>query len=91
MEEGPGISGTVLSEDGEPVVGAVIALADGQGSFLRIDSGRVGNLQDLASTKSGMDGSFSMVSAIGKWNLVVCHDLGFATVNSEKVQTGAKS
>ena len=90
LEKNPGISATVLSEDGEPVVGAVVALANGQGTFLRIDSGRVGNLEDLASTKTGMDGSFSMVSAIGEWNLVVCHDLGFAIVNAEKFRPGQK-
>ena len=90
LEKDSGISATVLSEDGEPVEGAVVALADGKGTPLRIDSGRIGNLNDLASTKTGSDGSFSMVPAIGKWTLVVCHDLGFATVNAEKFRPGQK-
>ena len=29
-----------------------------------------------------------MVPAIGRWTLVVCHDLGFATVNAEKFRPG---
>ena len=46
------------------------------------------NLNYQPSTRTAEDGGFSLVSRKGKWRLCVCHDLGFATVESGDFEVG---
>ena len=88
LKKDPGISATVVSADGNPVPGAVVALNDGKRSPINIGSGRVSNLHAFASTSTSDDGSFSLAHLKEKWSLVVCHDLGFAQVDAESFEPG---
>jgi len=87
MVKAPGISGTVVSESGLPVKGAVVVLSTPR-NFVTINRGRMLNLNYQPSTRTAEDGGFSLVSRKGKWRLCVCHDLGFATVESGDFEVG---
>ena len=87
LKKTPGISGTIVSEDGQPVKGAVVALSASPG-YVRVEGGRITNLKDIPSTGTDGDGGFSLVSREVNWMLCVCHDLGFVVARSDDFKAG---
>ena len=88
LQSSSGIIGTVVAADGQPVVGAVVALIANPNEYVSINSGRVKNLDDILSTRTDEEGAFSLVSTKNKWQLFVLHDLGFAKIDADEFKSG---
>ena len=83
-----GITATVVSGDGEPVEGAIVALIENLTGHVRIRGGLIDNLESIPSTRTDENGQFSLVTDSDNWRLFICHDLGFAKVTSKGFEAG---
>jgi len=83
-----GVEGKVVSPDGLPVVGATVALTEKKFQAVRLNDGRIENLDDFVTDSTGTDGDFYLISPKKAWKVYVCHELGFARINGTFFETG---
>jgi len=83
-----GVQGKVVSPDGLPVDGATVALTAKKFQTLRLNNGRIENLDNFVSASTKADGCFSLVADKKAWLVYVCHELGFARIDGAFSEAG---
>ena len=83
-----GVQGKVVSPDGVLVEGATVALTAKKFQTLRLNNGRIENLDNFVSASTKADGCFSLVADKKEWLVYVCHELGFARINGAFSEAG---
>jgi peroxiredoxin len=84
LEKGKGPSGTVYLPNGEPAVGAKLALSTPDGSVF-LNNGQLRDDERWQSATTGTDGQFSFWPQTDRYVVVVVHDGGYAEVTDDEL------
>jgi peroxiredoxin len=85
LHRGEKPSGMVYVADGEPAVGAEVALFRAGFFGTRVENGRFADKANQDFVVTGPDGQFSLPPQAEKYLLVVLHDEGYAEVTDEEL------